>query len=213
VQYGPKIFLKMLKTIDNVNSEMIYWLCIEINKSMEGNKMYTGKIIIKETDETDLQNIMNLWNNTETMQYVWPGGIGCDIKYVKNCIERIKNDGGKHFSIYTDENKYCGETGYGIKNIEDENSGLEIKLLPEVQGKGIAEYVLHFIIKQIKNLNEEKYFCNRVWVDPHKENEKALKLYNKLGFKETNFPKYLLMEDDGNHIYMELKLKKYKNEK
>jgi GNAT superfamily N-acetyltransferase len=174
--------------------------------------MYTGKIEIKETIEADYTNIMNLWNNAETMKYVWPDGIGCDIYYVKKSIEKIKNAGGKHFSIYINENTYCGETGYGIDNIEDENSGLEIKLLPEAQGKGIAEYTLRFIIGQIINLNSKKYFCNRVWVDPHKDNEKAFKLYKRLGFKENDFPKYLISEDDEKHIYMELKLKEYKKQ-
>jgi hypothetical protein len=37
--------------------------------------MYTGKITIKETTESDLENIKSLWNNGEVMFFVgFPGG-------------------------------------------------------------------------------------------------------------------------------------------
>jgi RimJ/RimL family protein N-acetyltransferase len=175
--------------------------------------MYTGKIIIKETDETDLINIMNLWNNGETMKYVgFPNGLGYNKdKIIEWYINLNKKNWFKHFSIYINEECYCGETGYGIDNIENKNVGLEIKLLPEVQGRGIAEYALRYIIEQIININKKDNFCNSVWVDPDEENEKALKLYKKLGFKKKIFPEYLLSEDDGRHIYMELILLGYKN--
>ena len=163
--------------------------------------MFTGKIKIKETDETDLDNILNLWNNGDVMCYVgFPNGLGYDKKKIQNWYKNIKQTKCfKHYSIYTEEFGYCGETGYGLENINKENVGLEIKLLPKAQRKGIAEYSLKYIIKII----EDKIGKN-VWVDPNKENEKAINLYKKLGFRENVFPEYLSSEDDGKHIYMEL---------
>ena len=169
--------------------------------------MFKGNVLIKETDQTDLINIMNLWNNGNVMYYVgFPNGLGYDQDKMEKWYKNIQQTKCfKHYSIYTDEFGYCGETGYGMDNLNDENVGLEIKLLPKIQGKGIAEYSLRYVIEQI---NKEK-IGKRVWVDPHNENEKAIKLYRKLGFKEKRFPEYLSSEDDGQHIYMELILNEY----
>jgi RimJ/RimL family protein N-acetyltransferase len=170
--------------------------------------MFTGKIIIKETDEKDLMNIMNLWNNGKVMNYVgFPNGLGYNQEKIENWYKNIiQTKWFKHYSIYTEKFGYCGETGYGIDNIENENVGLEIKLLPEAQGKGIAEYSIRYVIEHI----DKEKIGKSVWVDPHKENEKAINLYKKLGFKENKFPEYLSSEDDGKYVYMELLLKEYK---
>ena len=114
--------------------------------------MYTGKITIKESYETDLVNIMDLWNNGETMKYVgFPNGLGYNKEKIMNWYRKNKEAKiFENFSIYTEEYGYCGETGYGIDDNEDENLSLDIKLLPKAQGKGIAEYSLRYIIEQIK---------------------------------------------------------------
>ncbi|MCL2064219.1 MAG: GNAT family N-acetyltransferase [Candidatus Cloacimonetes bacterium] len=177
---------------------LIFWAV----RMLAQNK-YAGKITIKKTDETDLLNVMNLWNNGETMKYVgFPGGFGINEDKIK---EWYQTKSFEHFSIYSEEEDYCGETGYHIDNHEDENIGLDIKLLPHAQGKGIAEYALRYVIEQVKKDGKGR----SVWVDPDITNEKAIKLYKKLGFKEKVFPKYLAHEDDGNHIYMELLIQEY----
>jgi RimJ/RimL family protein N-acetyltransferase len=170
--------------------------------------MYTGMILIKETGEEDLTNILALWNNGDVMKYVgFPNGLEYSYEKILNWYKRNKESKFfDHYSIYTEEYGYCGETGYQIDNNGNKNTGLDIKLKPEVQGKGIAEYALRHIIE---------YLCREgktisVWVDPNEDNNKARKLYKKIGFMEKDFPEYLLEEDDGKHIYMELILNEYR---
>jgi RimJ/RimL family protein N-acetyltransferase len=119
--------------------------------------MFEGKILIKETDESDLINLMNLWNNGESMKFVgFPNGLNYNKERIYNWYNKIKNyKNVHHFSIYSEEYGFCGETGYGFEdNII--NSGLEIKLLPNVQGKGIAEYALRYDIGMlIENRSSE----------------------------------------------------------
>jgi RimJ/RimL family protein N-acetyltransferase len=118
----------------------------------------------------------------------------------------------KHYSIYTEELGYCGETGYGLEGnlyFLNGNCGIEIKLLPKANGKGIAEYSLRKIIDEML-MDNRKYIT--IWADPNKENIKAIKLYEKLGFQKKEFPDYLkdIGEDNGERYYLELKLSEYK---
>ena len=159
-------------------------------------------ITIKATDESDLLNIMNLWNNGEVMKYVgFPEGLYYTEEKIKDWYQRNKEiKFFTHFSIYSKEDGYCGETGYGVPKSFDKNICLNIKLLPHTHGKGIAEYALRFVINEVKRTNA----ANSVWVDPHVDNEKAIKMYKKLGFIDKEYPDYLLHEDNGKHRYMEL---------
>jgi len=159
-------------------------------------------ITIKVTDESDLTNIMNLWNNGEVMKYVgFPDGLGYTEDKIKDWYKRnSENKFFTHFSIYSEEDSYCGETGYGVAKSDDRNICLDIKLLPHVHGKGIAEYALRFVINEVKRTK----VADSVWVDPHIDNEKAIKLYKKLGFIDKEYPDYLLHKEAEKHRYMEL---------
>lgn len=169
------------------------------------------EITIKETDETDLMNTMNLWNNGEVTKYVgFPNGLGYSEEDIRNWFKKNQEiKFFKHFSIYSEEFGYCGETGYGMPKNEDKILSLDIKLLPKAQGKGIAEYSLRFAIEQaIKDKAGKK-----VYVDPHMENLNAIKLYKKLGFIEKPYPDYLKNDDYPHSIYMELLLEEYRQAK
>ena len=175
--------------------------------------MYTGKITIKKTDETDLKNILGLWNNGEVMFFVgYPDGLGCSMEDMRKWYNTISSGKSfRHYSIYTDDLGYCGETGYALEENEffwNGNCGIDIKLMPMAQGKGIAEYAIRKIIDEML-LEKVKYVS--IWVDPNEKNSSAIKLYVKLGFKKNDFPKNLrdIGEDNGERDYMELKLSEY----
>lgn len=150
--------------------------------------MEEKKITIKETGPEDLDNIQALWNNGAVMAYVgYPEGLGiCSMK-VEAWFEGLaRNRSSRHYSIYAEGIGYCGETWYGI----DANHGLaalDIKLLPEAQGRGIAAFALSFSIGEAFS-NEA---VASVFVDPHVDNVKAWKLYERLGFVSTKRPDFL----------------------
>lgn len=150
--------------------------------------MCTGKISIKVTDENDLLNIMNLWNNGDVMFYVgFPNGLNVNIEKLKGWLNRInQNEMCRHYSIYAENIGYCGETFYSI-DLEHDLASLDIKLLPTAQGKGIAEYALRYSINQVFENN----LATKAYVDPNPKNKKAWNLYDKLGFVSKARPKYL----------------------
>ena len=104
-------------------------------------------IEIRETSEHDLDNIMSLWNNGDVMFFVgFPEGLGITIEKLKKWLaQAIKKPGRCHYSIYADELGYCGEAFYDSTK-EHKTASLDIKLLPNAQGKGIAKSALIFAI-------------------------------------------------------------------
>lgn len=150
--------------------------------------MYTGKIIIKRTAENDLVNVMDLWNNGKVMFYVgFPDGLNTTIDEMKQWLNKInQNELCRHYSIYTEDIGYCGETFYSV-DLKHDLASLDIKLLPEAQGKGIAEYALSYAINQVFSNN----LATRAYVEPHPQNKKAWNLYNKLGFISKARPEFL----------------------
>lgn len=150
--------------------------------------MYTGKIRIKETDQSDLPNIMQLWNNGQVMFYVgFPSGLGVTMERLQQWLEGINQDSSsRHYSIYAQDIGYCGETFYRIDR-EHDLATLDIKLMPRAQGKGIAAYAFSHAIDQVFSNN----LATKAYVDPHPKNRKAWALYAKLGFVSKPRPAFL----------------------
>ncbi|MBU1144975.1 MAG: GNAT family N-acetyltransferase [Firmicutes bacterium] len=150
-----------------------------------------------KTTESDLENILSLWNDGEVMKYVgFPEGLHMTLDKLKVWLERVnaKKD-TLHYSIYS-KDTYFGETYYSL-NENEEVASLDIKLKKAARGKNIAYQALSFCIDQLfLNTN-----ALRAKVDPSMENDKAIRLYKRLGFQEIRLVTY----EGKNHVYMEVK--------
>lgn len=158
---------------------------------------------VKETTIEDIDNILTLWNNGEVMQFVgFPKGLGVTKEgLINKWYPSINNDDKrKHYSIYDDDIGYCGECYYDSRN--PDQTVLDIKLLPKARGKGLGELGLRHAIEQAFNHGG----ANTVYVDPHKDNKKALVLYHKLNFKQSPHPDHSLRE---THFYLTLHKEDY----
>ncbi|MEA5039730.1 MAG: GNAT family protein [Clostridiaceae bacterium] len=162
------------------------------------NCHYQGEIEIEETTKEDLPHIMALWNDGEVMGHVgFPEGLGVTLPELEDWLSwAVQLPYRCHYSIYTDDLGYCGETFY---NVDAEKLGaLDIKLTAEARGKGIAGQALAFAIG--KAFGQGK--AERVYVDPHPENAPALRLYDRLGFVPQERPEHLEPAEDC--LYLEL---------
>jgi RimJ/RimL family protein N-acetyltransferase len=146
------------------------------------------KLVIKKTTADDLENILGLWNSGEVMKYVgFPEGLNYDMDQMKKWLDYInENSNSRHYSIYEAELGYCGETFYEVDSMHDV-AALDIKLLPQAQGRNIAYSALKNTIRTVFGQN----LASKVYVDPHPDNQKAWKLYARLGFKDVPRPLYL----------------------
>ena len=77
------------------------------------------------------------------------------------------------YIIEVRSNLFCGELFY-IKNLEHRRAGLDIKFLPESQGKGLTTEALKLFIDFIFRTEEQ---IDAVWTEPSKDNVAARGLY------------------------------------
>ena len=154
---------------------------------------------IKITDKEDISNVQRLWATPEVMHFVgFPEGLQETMEHLEQeWLPWVQNPPHRqHYSVY-DGAIYCGEAFYDVD--EAGYACMDIKLLPDARGKGIAVFVLSHAIDQAFLIGDAKI----AWVDPNPENTKALKLYNRLGFRENVRPGHL--EDPGcAYVYMEV---------
>lgn len=138
-------------------------------------------ITIKEIDETDLENVMALWNNGQVMKFVgFPTGLHKTIDDMRTWFEKLKGNRPfwNRYAVYDDVLGYCGEAGYTLR---DGVYNMDIKLLPHAQGRGIAKQAFSYAITQAFQNGAEA-----VQVSPWDINSRSIALYKKLGFKETH---------------------------
>ena len=157
-------------------------------------------IRIKLTDRNDLRNVQALWATPAVMRFVgFPEGLHETLEHlVNNWLPWVQQPSlRRHYSVYAEEIGYCGEAFYDVD--ERGLACMDIKLLPAARGKGIAALALSHALDEAFLIGG----ANRAWVDPNPENTAALRLYARLGFRETVRAAHL--EDPGcPYVYMEV---------
>lgn len=154
---------------------------------------------IKLTDRLDLENVQKLWACPAVMEFVgFPQGLHETMEHLESeWLPWVQSPPARrHYGVY-DGGCYCGEAFYDV-----DSSGfacMDIKLLPEARGRGIACRALSFALDEAFSMGG----AVTAWVDPDPKNERALALYRRLGFRETERPPHLT-EPGCPCVYMEL---------
>jgi RimJ/RimL family protein N-acetyltransferase len=167
-------------------------------------------LIIRATTKTDLENLIHLWNDGQAMKWVgYPNGLSYDHKKIQQWFEAYKkNPNTHHFMIYTQNKAFCGELFYR-KYIGQNLASLDIILLPEAQGQGIATQAFKTLI-QI--LFEGETSVEEVFTEPNDFNQKAQRLYTRCGLTPRPRPHFLHPADSYWSLKRkdwETKLKEY----
>lgn len=152
---------------------------------------------IVEVSEKDLPKIQELWNNGEVMKYVgFPEGLNIDLNSLVQWLSNINNNPNKKAYAMYDNESYLGELYYDITDLE--HVILDIKLLPQFHNQGYGSYGFSYLIQEVFKISKEA-IC---YVDPSIENEKAINLYQKLGFKK--------IKKEKNNIVLHLTMNNFK---
>ena len=158
-------------------------------------------ITIKETTKNEISNVKELWADGDVMKFVgFPDGLHETDEDMAEWFHWILSARPivNHYAIF-DGDIYCGETFYEIDIEHDNSAALDIKLFKCARSKGIATKALTYAIEEAF-----KNGAKKVWVDPNPDNDKAIALYERLGFVRKPMPEHLLDEDGTTSIYMEL---------
>lgn len=164
---------------------------------------------IRLTGEEDLEHVRRLWASPEVMRYVgFPEGLQETEENLRSrWLPWVQQPPKRqHYSVYAEGIGYCGETFY---DVDDTGlAAMDIKLLPEARGQGIAYASLSHALTQAFSAGGAK----RAYVDPNPENARALALYAALGFLPAERPAHL--EDPGCPcVYLEMTLENWEARK
>jgi RimJ/RimL family protein N-acetyltransferase len=145
-------------------------------------------IELRPTSEADLPDLMALWNDGRVMAYVgFPDGLGATPDSMAAWFRRLVADPSRrHRSIHAPEIGFCGEAYVAVDALHD-LATLDIKLRPEAQGRGIASRALGRVLAEVF----DGALANRAYVDPSRHHDRALRLYDRLGFLEADRPAWL----------------------
>lgn len=170
---------------------------VEVRK-MEG----TMRLRFLKTQERDLESLVQLWNDGDVMKFVgFPQGLDYNMEKATRWLENInQKENTMHYSIY-DKETFLGELFYSYK--DGEKAIVDIKLMPGARGKNVGFQGFCFLLDQLfKNTLAEI-----VTVDPHKDNLKAIRLYEKCGFQYID----ILLYEKQVHKVFDLKREQWQN--
>lgn len=157
-------------------------------------------IEILETCEKELGDVQRLWADGDVMRYVgFPEGLRQSNEEMGRWYEWIRRSRPRanHYSVFED-GAYCGETFYRIDEKRGNSAAVDIKLFAFARGRGIAVRALSFAMEEAFRQG-----VSRVWVDPNPLNEKAIRLYERLGFVRHEMPEDLRASEGDGFVYME----------
>lgn len=159
---------------------------------------FAGEVDIHLTGIQDLENVQRLWASPEVMYYVgFPEGLHQTMEHLRDewlpWVQEPPRQ--QHYSVYVQGTGYCGESFYNVD--ETGLACMDIKLLPDARGRGIAYAALSYALEQAFHVGK----AERAYVDPHPENRKALALYASLGFLPARRPAHL---EPWDSLYFEL---------
>ena len=158
----------------------------------------SGRIRIHRTTEKDLPDLIGLWNDGRVMRWVeFPEGLGYDIEKAAEWFGKLEENSSRHhFVIHEEATGFCGELYYRVE-AEHKRAGLDIKLVPEAQGRGIATEALKALIDFVFENEAE---VEAVWTQPSEANLAARGLYRRCGLGPAERPTDL----EGGESYWQL---------
>lgn len=150
-------------------------------------RMIPGRrVLLLSTQEADLPALLRLWNDGAVMQWVgFPDGLGYTLEKMHDWLRSIQaNRHRHHFTVYAGDGMFCGEAHASLDR-ESRRASLDIKFVPEAQGKGRSRDALGALIDWVFRALSE---ADAVWVEPWPNNLAAQTLYYSCGLRQTTRP-------------------------
>ncbi len=144
------------------------------------------RVVLRPTRADDYGFLKSIWNDGRVMKWVgFPDGVGYTDDSLKRRFEnRTKDPNFHHFIVWDKNGDACGEVHYDYVSSK-RRAGLDVKIIPEVQGRGYATEALTLVIDSAFNAETD---LDEVYTEPIPENEAAQKLYARCGLRPKQRP-------------------------
>lgn len=126
---------------------------------------------------------------------------------VEDFIRNSISEENKHYAIVNENDEYMGTVSLKKINFVPDTAEIAIVLRENAMGKGYGKTAIQDVLKIAFNeLN-----LNKVYLNVFRNNKRAIKLYEKIGFNlENNFQDFQVSEDIGlDIVYYSITAAKY----
>lgn len=144
------------------------------------------RLTLTSTRVEDLPDLIALWNDGRVMQWVgFPEGLGYTAEKAGRWLDGLAQSATSyHYCARTRDGEFLGEVFCRL-DPENRRAGLDIKFLPDAQGRGLSREALLTLIDWIFDRFPE---IAAVWTEPRADNLAARTLYYACGLRETERP-------------------------
>ncbi len=157
----------------------------------------SADVELRPTTAGDLGSLARLWNDGRVMWWVgYPNGLGISSSDLRRWHDRVRSDPRRHhFVVIGADGSFLGEAYYETAG---SRAGLDIKLIPEAQGRGLGTAAFQALIEEVWASERD---VDAVWTEPDEQNTPARRLYAKCGLRPRSRPD----EVPGSGPYWELR--------
>ncbi len=117
----------------------------------------------------------------------FPDGVSLTHDELADWFDRLEQNDRRFHFVVLDGSSVCGEAFYRIDD-PSTTAGLDIKLLPEARGRGLATAALNALIAEVRRSSP---MVREVWTEPSLSNEAAMRLYARCGLAPRERPGHL----------------------
>lgn len=148
-------------------------------------KYKKGNILVRYPEISDIKVMCDYINtlSKEKTYITWQGEeikLKDEEKYLKSQLEKFKKSQSVQLLLFVD-NKLSGISSVDMKErIQSHVGTFGITIIKEHRGKGLGKLLTKLVFDEVKKLKSLKIITLEVFA----ENEKAIKMYEKFGFKE-----------------------------
>ena len=141
------------------------------------------KLIIRNAEERDAQQLTAWWNDGAVMAHAgWPNGLGTTVEKVKAELAAHSDD-TKRRLILEISNQAVGEMSY--RNLNNGSVEIGIKICDSSkQEKGHGRKFLSMLVTELFRMGYEK-----IVLDTNLNNKRAQHVYESLGFRKVGIHK------------------------
>lgn len=166
------------------------------------------KFNIRAVEEDDLEFIRNIRNDVELYPFLGTFEIISKAKQIK-WFKSLQDDDARLYLIFETYNKK--KIGYvRITQIDKLNKSMCVggDISKDNRGKGYSKYMYELIF----DLGFNKLNMNRLWLFVLETNERAIHIYEKLGFKQEGRQRKAIFKDGKycDYIMMSILREEYK---
>lgn len=166
----------------------------------------TGNISLRTIEKTDLAFVHRLYNDPAIMNYWFDEAYYSKAKLEESYEKELNSSSSRKFIVHN-ETEQLGFVALFDINYVHSKAEFAIMMDPKQQGKGYAKTATKLAIDYaFRTLN-----LNKLYLVADQENEKAIHIYEKMGFKQEAIlrDEYFVKGSYHSVVYMSMFQKEY----